>query len=162
MGLKANRVKELFLKLAPRGRGDDDSPPWPIEKAPESGGNEDSRGLARSAAGGQGRRMAGFDMAKALSLPLVRPNSKDALGKLKDSEPGFGSIHGDKISFASDLSPVGRCEQCPRKAKYAFDGVPVPCGGRPLRDRPCFPLQNFSKINGSRLKAHCIMQPRLL
>ena len=53
--------------------------------------------------------MAGFDMAKSFPLPLVRPDSKDTFGKLKDSEPGSWSIHGGKLSFASDSSPVRVC-----------------------------------------------------
>ena len=105
-GLKPYRVKELLLELAPAGRGHDDQGVRPIKKAPESGGNKDSRRLARAIAGGQGRRMAGLNVAKGLPLPLVRPNSKDALGELKDSEPGSGSIHADKFSFASDLSRI--------------------------------------------------------
>ena len=108
-GLKPYRVKELFLKLAPAGRGDDDSPPWPIEKAPESCGNKDRRCFARAVTGGQGGRMTGLNVAKGFALPLVRPDSKDTFGKLKDSEPGSWSIHGGKLSFASDSSPVRVC-----------------------------------------------------
>jgi hypothetical protein len=51
--------------------------------------------------------MAGLDMAKGRPLPGIRADSKDAFGKLKDSEPRSGSIHGDKFSSASDLAPVG-------------------------------------------------------
>ena len=41
-GLKPYSIKELFFELAPRGRGDDDSPHWPIEKAPKSSRNKNS------------------------------------------------------------------------------------------------------------------------
>jgi hypothetical protein len=50
--------------------------------------------------------MTGLDMAKGFPLPPVWPDSKDAFGKLKDSEPGSWSIHGGKFSFASDLSRI--------------------------------------------------------
>jgi hypothetical protein len=98
-GLKPNRVKELLFELAPAGRGNDDSPPWPIEKAPQSRGNKDCRRFARAITGRQGSRMTGLNVAKGFPLPLVRPDSKDAFGKLKDSEPGSGSIHGGKLSL---------------------------------------------------------------
>ena len=50
--------------------------------------------------------MTGLNVAKGFPLPLVRPDSKDAFGELKDSEPGSGSIHGGKLGFASDLSRI--------------------------------------------------------
>jgi hypothetical protein len=77
-----DRVKELFLELAPTGRGHDDSSKRPIEKAPESRGNKDCRCLARTIAGGQGRRMAGLNVAKGCPLPRVRMNSKNGLSEL--------------------------------------------------------------------------------
>ena len=51
----------------------------------------------------------GLNVAKGFALPLVRPDSKDTFGKLKDSEPGSWSIHGGKLTFASDSSPVRVC-----------------------------------------------------
>jgi hypothetical protein len=91
-------VKELLLELAPAGRGDDYPGKRPIEKAPKSGGNQDCRCLARAVAGSQGRRMAGFDVRKGCSLPGVGVNSKNGLGELENSEPGSGSIHGEKLT----------------------------------------------------------------
>ena len=70
-GLKPYRVKELFLKLAPAGRCDDDSSSLPIENAPESGGYKDSRRFAGAIAGGQGSRMIGPDVRQGGSLPRV-------------------------------------------------------------------------------------------
>jgi hypothetical protein len=74
----SNRIEELFLELAPTGRGYDDSSKRPIEYAPQSCGTEDSRRLARAIAGSQGCRMAGLNMTKSFPLPLVGPNSKNA------------------------------------------------------------------------------------
>ena len=77
--------------------------------------------------------MTGLNMAKGFPLPLVRPNSKDAFGKLKDSEPGSGSIHGGKFSFGSNLSPVGPLWTVHDNVKYAlcrfgcFDARSVHC-----------------------------------
>ena len=53
--------------------------------------------------------MTSFDVRQGGSLRLVRLNSKNALGKLKDSQLGSGSIHGGKFSFATDLSPASVC-----------------------------------------------------
>ena len=118
-GLKANRVKELFLKLAPAGRGDDDSSPWPIEKTPESCGDQDSRCFTRAVTGSQGRRVARLNVAKGFPLPLVRPNSKDAFRELENSEPGFWRVHRDHSNFAGDLPPVDRCGTMPSGYEYA-------------------------------------------
>jgi hypothetical protein len=61
--------------------------------------------------------MAGLNMTKSFPLPLVGPNSKNAFCKLKDSEPGSGSVHGGKFSFAADLSPYSVCETIPLEYK---------------------------------------------
>ena len=113
-------IEKLLLELTPGGAGHDNAGAGPIEQSPESGRGEDRRSLAASIGCNQRRRMAGRDMAKGFPLPLVGPSSEDAFGKLKDSEPGSGSIHGDKFSFARDLSPVGRCGTMPQNAKYAL------------------------------------------
>jgi hypothetical protein len=49
-------------------------------------------------AGGQGRRMADLDVRQGPSLPGVKMNSKNGLGELKNSEPGSGSVHGEKLA----------------------------------------------------------------
>ena len=90
----SNRIEELFLELAPTGRGYDGSSKRPIEQAPQSRANKDSRRLASAIAGGQGRRVTGLNMAKSFPLPLVRANSKNTFGELEDSEPGFWGVHG--------------------------------------------------------------------
>jgi hypothetical protein len=105
--------QRLVLELAPTSRGGDDSSKRSIEQAPQSRGNQNRRRLARAVAGGQGSRMTGLNVAKGFALPLVRPNSKNALAKLKDAELGSGSIHGDKFSFATDLSPASVCGTIP-------------------------------------------------
>jgi hypothetical protein len=64
--------------------------------------------------------MTGLNVAKGLPLPLVRPNSENAFGKLKDSEPGSWSIHGGKFSLATDLLPLGRYGTMHDDVKYAL------------------------------------------
>jgi hypothetical protein len=60
--------------------------------------------------------MAGLYMCQGGPLPGVGMNSKNGLSKLKNSEPGSGSVHGGKFSSTSDLSPVGRCGTMPHLA----------------------------------------------
>jgi hypothetical protein len=56
--------------------------------------------------------MTCLDVAKGFPLPLVRPNSKDAFGKLKDSESGSGSIHGESLAPPAIYHQLVRCGQC--------------------------------------------------
>ena len=60
--------------------------------------------------------MTGLNVAKGFPLPVVGPDSKDAFGKLKDSEPGSGSIHAGKSSFTSGLSPRYVARSCAAKS----------------------------------------------
>ena len=59
-------------------------------------------------------------MATGNPLPGIRTNSKNALAKLKDSELGSWSIHGDKFSSLAIYHQLAFVEQYPWSTKYAL------------------------------------------